>query len=127
LYFRFSGEDHIDGVLIEARIPLANQSVNWSKYSRPWDVKFDHPTLGIGQILVSNLPTRLPEVLSIDPNDKFHDYAPKHVPENLNYAHSEIQVYKGGVLAAKVNNSNVKTAYRSIIRKKAVILLKPLV
>jgi hypothetical protein len=128
VYFRISNEDYVNGELVEARIPIANHSVNWSKYSKPWDVKFDHATCGVGQMLVSDIPSRLPEQLSKDPNDKFHDYGPKHVPEPLNYSHSEIQVTKDGVLVvdnSKVNSKAVKKAYRSIIRSKAVILLEP--
>jgi hypothetical protein len=128
LYFRISKEDWDGGQLIEARLPVANQSVNWSKYSMPWDVKFDHPFCGIAQICVRDIPKQLPEQLS-DPNDKFHIYAPKHVPIATNYSHSEIQVTKNGILvrdSSKINSKIVKKKYRSIIRSAAVILLEPM-
>ena len=131
LYFRVPSEAYVNGQWIEASIdfiPAANQSVNWSKYSKPWDVKFDHADHGIALIRVSDIPERLPDAISTDLNDKVHFYTATHVPEPNNYSHSEIQVLKDGkviVNRSKVSNKT-KKQYRALIRAKAVILLPPI-
>ena len=59
LYKRFGKEDFVEDRLIPARIPYRNSSVNWSKYSKPWDVIFEYPQMGFCRILVRNLPREL--------------------------------------------------------------------
>src|SRR5437763_15035010 len=61
LYRRCVKEDIEGERCIPARISYDDTSVNWSKYSRPWDVIFDYPAQGVARWIVSDLPTDLPE------------------------------------------------------------------
>jgi hypothetical protein len=49
LYYRFESDEDIDGDrLLGPRIYTSfDISVNWSKYSKPWDVIFDHLKAGV--------------------------------------------------------------------------------
>jgi hypothetical protein len=128
LYSRIRADDVVDGQIIQATIKIKDQSVNWSKYCCPWDVVFGYAGMGVAQIYVADLPEKLPETINIANKEKFHGFLPKHVPEPLNYAHSEIKVRRGDELLGekdKVNNEAVKKLYRALIAQKTIIMLLP--
>jgi hypothetical protein len=108
------------------RIAYQNQSVNWSKYGKPWDVIFDFPGHGFAQFLVGDLPTELPSQKT--ENAKPHSFFPSHVPECRNYSHCEIWTFKDGVPISKSTKlpATVKKEFRQIISDRAVILRTPL-
>lgn len=123
LYRRCECEDMEDNRLIAARIPSNNISVNWSKYSEPWDVIFDHPRFGFTRLLVCDLPEELPKQPPV--GSKIHSYVSEHDPEETNYAHSQIVTYKEG---KKVKNKiplTVKKEFRTIISDRSLLLLRP--
>ena len=127
LYKRCSKEDVFEGRLLSARIPSLDISVNWSKYSKPWDVIFDHPGTGIARLTVNDLPSDLPKERQANRPQKAHAYAPSHEPEDTNYAHSEIQVLKEGVRVTKSSQvaETVKKEFRQIMSDRCLILRAP--
>jgi hypothetical protein len=129
LYHRYKLEDIGDGRLISLRIPYKNASVNWSKYSKPWDVIFDYPGEGIGQFLVCGLPKELPIELPLGQQrnpPKPHSFYPSHVPEAENYAHCEIWTFKEGAHVPSVKlPETVKKEFRQIMSDRCVLLLVP--
>jgi hypothetical protein len=112
---------------LPARI-RANCSVNWSKYSRPWDVIFDYPGCGIVQFIVCLLPKELPkeEIPAGATAPQPHSFYPEHDPLPDNYPHSEIRTFRAG---ARVTSSHlpetVKKEFRQIMSDQSVILLNP--
>jgi len=126
LYSRCEKEDVLGNWLNPDRIRAENPSVNWSKFSKPWDAIFDYPLCGFAQHVVCALPGRLPETL---PNKKakFLFFRPQHKPEGENYSHSEICTFKEGALVEKPSlGSIVKKEFRTEIAKRSVILRYPL-
>jgi hypothetical protein len=126
LYYRCIKEDVIGDRLLAARIPHCNTSVNWSKYSKPWDVIFDYPDHGIAQFFVRDLPKELPKEISAGTKAKLHSFFPAHVPLELNYAHSEIWTFKEKQRIEKPKlPETVKKEFRAIMSDRSVILLRP--
>lgn len=125
LYRRFNSEDLLGNRLNPVRIKYTNTSVNWSKYSEPWDVIFDSPELGYCQILVRHLPSELPKERV--EGSKLHKFEPEHKPIDINYSHTEIVTYKEGV---KMTGNfdlppTVKKEFKTIISDRSVILTMP--
>jgi hypothetical protein len=113
LYWRCVKE-HLEGDrIITARIRCDNLSVNWSKYSKPWDVIFDHPGQGIVRFKVANIPVALPRNKPPGVSVAPHDYRPAHNPLPKNYAHSEIRAYRGDASVKEVSSSLVKKEFRA--------------
>lgn len=134
LYHRCKQEDVAGDRLLAARISYKKTSVNWSKYSKPWDVIFDYPGWGIARFFVGNLPKELPKELPKDKKArskvKVHSFIPVHVPELTNYAHSEITSYKesqeGRSSTASTNFSDtVKKEFRTAMSDCSLVLLIP--
>lgn len=126
LYRRCQCEDLEGNRLIAARIPSSNISVNWSKYSEPWDVIFDHPRFGITRLLVRDLPKELPRQPPVGSPTKIHSYVAEHYPEETNYAHSEIVAHKEGrKVHGKSLSQTVKKEFRTIISDHSLLLLPP--
>lgn len=130
LYYRFVQEDLLGDRLNPTRIPIKNTSVNWSKHSKPWDVIFDHPGLGIARFIVRMLPFDLPRDRPNPPSAKnppkvFAFYA-EHDPLDENYSHCEIRTYKEGVRDIKCDlPATVKKEYRTSLADHALILWHP--
>lgn len=126
LYIRCKQEDVIGNRLIGSRIKCENTSVNWSKYSKPWDVIFDFPKNGIAQFIVGALPKVLPIEITGGGVPKPHSFIAAHVPLPENYPHCEIWTYKDG---AHVSNPDlpktVKKEFRQIVSDRSEILLNP--
>jgi hypothetical protein len=74
LYRRCVKEDVEGDRLIPARISYDDISVNLSKYSRAWDVIFDHPAEGVARWIVSDLPDNLPENPPPKTKVEMHDF-----------------------------------------------------
>lgn len=131
LYRRCKSEDLIGDRLSPASIRYDNQSVNWSKYSKPWDVVFDYPRHGIVHFLVGDLPTELPKHNPSAGKAKLHSFFPAHVPEEENYAHSEIWTYKHESNEQKIRiekpklSETVKKEFRQIMSDRGVVILRP--
>lgn len=124
LYRRCEREDIQGERLLAARIPYANTSVNWSKYSNPWDVIFDYPNFGFTGLFVHDLPTELPNERT--DGSKLHSFVAEHFPDENNYSHCHITTHKEG---EKVDGQKlpaiVKKEFRTIISDRSVLLLAP--
>lgn len=133
LYRRCTREDVEGDRLIPARIQYENVSVNWSRYSKPWDVVFEHPGEGIVRFVVRDLPEELPKELppaakegKKQPPVKVHCFRPAHQPLEYNYAHSEIWTFKEGERITKVSLPvTVKKEFRQIMSDRSLILHQP--
>jgi hypothetical protein len=134
LYHRCVKEDVIDDRLIPSRIRYDDISVNWSRYSKPWDTIFDFPNEGIARFVVKHLPKELPKALPPAPKNArkqatpaaLHSFFPSHDPCDDNYAHCEIGTYKNGVRQKRVNLSNtVKKEFRTIMSDNSLVILTP--
>jgi hypothetical protein len=130
LYIRIDGECFQQGEILDAGIRIADQSVNWSKYSLPWDILFGHSDCGVGGFVVRDIPTPVPQDRKDWPRDpKFspYEYVPKHIPENDNYGHCEIQATRQGVVSKeeKIRADIVKKQFRSKLKRSINILLAP--
>ena len=126
LFIRCRRRDLLGGKPNPITIRYSNQSSNWSKYSKPWDVIFDSRGWGFYSLAVCDVPSNLPEHPEQAPGVTIYTFRPVHDPVNNNYPHTEIQAFKG---VARVNNPKpsdlVKKEYRTAIRERARLLLKP--
>src|SRR5436309_8641364 len=125
LYRRCVKEDIEGDRLLAARIRYDDNSVNWSRYSKPWDVIFDYQGQGIARWLVRELPKRIPENLPPGTKVELHDFMPSHVPLCDNYSHSEIWVYRNGIRIQRLSSSLAKKQFRTIMSDKSFILFSP--
>jgi hypothetical protein len=127
LYMRITDEDVVEGIVIPARIRAFDQSVNWSKYSWPWDVVFDHGGCGVSTVAISELPPPLPKILP-DNKSKYHTFIPEHVPEDQNYSHSEIRAWKAGTKLTKSSQIGevAKKEYQNFMSAVLEIIIDPI-
>lgn len=127
LYRRCVSEDLIGDRLNPNRIPYDNTSVNWCKYSKPWDVIFDDPGHGITCLMVCDLPKELPKEQPPGTPIAPHSFVAEHDPDDDNYSHSQIVTYKSGKkIAGRVSLSNtVKKELRTMLSDRSRVLLTP--
>jgi hypothetical protein len=132
LYYRIEREDELDGARLDPQKIRAafDVSVNWAKYSKPWDVIFDHPFAGFARFLVRDIRVDLPRDTS--PEHQYqtrnsHSYGPSHEPEDSNYAHSSIIVTKNGqrVVKSAQISSTARREFRQLLADRAEVLLRP--
>lgn len=125
LYHRCNSEAVSGDRLLPGGIRYDNTSVNWCKFSKPWDVIFDAPGLGIAQFVVLALPRDLPIVL-LSEEAKRYSFYPRHVPLPNNYSHSEVSTFKEGEYMPKPKlPETVKKEFRQIMSDRSVVLLRP--
>lgn len=125
LYLRVRSE-HVDNDLVlHAAIRLPVQSVNRQKYcdAPEWVL---YPTY-FGSGIAAFYRRDVPETLQ-SPGDVLYRFAVEHVPEEENYAHSEVRAYKEGmhVFNAKLEvNRQVKTQFRIRLAEAMRIIRRP--
>jgi hypothetical protein len=134
LYHRCNREDIIGDRLNGNRIKYGQVSVNWSRYSKPWDVVFDYEGWGIARFVVRELPFRLPKEVVQPKNPKtappkLYSFVPEHVPEARNYSHSEILIMKDGIRQFEDVDlpKTVKKEFRQIMADRSLVLHQPTV
>ena len=127
LYHRCTKEDVKDEVFLPARIRVNRPSVNWSKYSKAWDVIFDYPGQGIVRFVVANLPRELPNAPSRpgEQPPELHHLFPFHDPLELNYSHAEIRCSRGAREIARINSSAVTKEFQAMMSRQGLLLLHP--
>lgn len=104
-------------------IRLPNQSANRGKYSLPGSVLLpQHRHMGIYAIHVGDIPKKCQS-----PGGKELEPKIEHEPEDDNYAHSELRVYKDGdrVDKRKQINQAVRLALKNEIIEMSRIIRKP--
>lgn len=139
-FVRFTSADWGEGTpdlvdVIVATLRLPNQSANRSRYSAALDVLEPHwRDGGVYSFPVNRLPNGLqqdpaPGKTSIPPNSPSFDFCACHQPDDANYAHSEVAVYKSeaGVSKRLKNNfaSTVQNKAKSIIAINASLEREP--
>jgi hypothetical protein len=125
LYHHCKAENVTGDRLLPTGIRYDNASVNWSRYSKPWDVIFDTPGLGIAQFVVCGLPKSLPIVLPSE-DAKRYSFHPRHVPLADNYSHCEVCTFKEGEYTARPKlPETVKKEFRQIMSDRSFVLLSP--
>lgn len=135
LYFRCK-KDWIDGnekSIKPASFPIPNQSVNRNKYSKPKDVLIPNNEektkgwifWGVARIFVKDIPEGVETEGSIGAKKVYYKFGVAHDPEEDNFGHSEIRVYKDGGAIKKVNSKEVKKVYRTNLSFKSRIIVKP--
>ena len=127
LYYRFKAGDIVGTRLLPASIRCKGDlSVNWSKYSWPWDVIFDHPRDGIASFLVRDLPAELPKEQPDGVSVEICSFVPFHVPETDNYSHSELGIVRNGRrLKPKDPGEIIKKEFRTYMSDRGLILWYP--
>ena len=129
LYYRCQADAVIDNRLLAPKLKSFDISVNWSKYSKPWDVIFGDPSAGIALFFVFDIRRDLPTDRTTEQREipKVHSYRPVHDPDDDNYSHSEITVIKDGqrVTKSSMVGEKAKKEFRQIISDKSVMLKQP--
>jgi len=90
LYRRYLSDHWIDGHFSDLGFKFPRQSLNRQKYSEPEDVLLsdegtNYEGYGVLEFLVCDIPPALQA-----PGTRVFVFFPKHVPRELNYAHSEL-------------------------------------
>jgi len=113
LFIRFK-EFHEDQ-LIPFEIKPVNQSLNRSKHScQPeWVLLPCYKNEGYGAFKVRDIPP-----FKISSAGVRYDFQVEHVPLELNYCHSEIHVYKDGLLRDRINNKKIRADFKMDIYEK---------
>jgi hypothetical protein len=130
LYTRFKELDP------NGKIPLVsihiNHSVNRERFSEPhWVLYSIYPeqdhflNWGYGFLTWESLPS---QIMPPPPGNVQYDIKVEHDPEECNYSHCEIRVYKNGDFTSRVmniNNRRTKKEYQKAIRDQINVLKGP--
>jgi hypothetical protein len=115
--------------LLGPRVKSFDISVNWCKYSEPLDVIFGSRTAGIALLIVMDIMRQLPVDLRSNAREqvKPHTYKPIHEPEEDNYSHSVIAVFKDDNRATKSVHvsETAKKEFRQIISDCSLVICRP--
>lgn len=112
--------------LLPAAIKFPGWSVNREKYSDPDDVLIpNYQEYGVAGFRVKDIPESL---RSPAPGNVLFEFGVEHVPEEDNYAHSEIRTYKDGhydpSLSKKIN-AQVKKEFRQLLSDRTFVIRHP--
>jgi hypothetical protein len=82
----------------------------------------DWPDHGVIQFLVQDIPASI----NSDQSTRY-EFKPIHVPEDLNYAHSEVRAFKNGAYdrGLDVKSKLVKKQFRQLLGERAVVVITP--
>lgn len=109
---------------VPLEIKLVNQSVNRSKHGcKPeWNLLPCYKTYGYGIFKVKHIPP-----FKITTGNVRYEFRVEHVPEDFNYCHSEIRVYKDGErFNSKIKgNAVMKNEYRTAIFDNIEVIKYP--
>ena len=125
LYRRFTDSEIKGQELHTDQLPFhPAMSVNRQKYSEPQDVLYPNyfQSCGVFQFRVNAIPPRYETDGGV-----IYEWAPVHVPEPENYAHSEVRTLKNGLFdpGLKLHSSLVKKWFREYLRDRAQIIILP--
>jgi hypothetical protein len=125
LYYRCKKEDVVGDRLLGPRLRCEGASVNWSKYSKPWDVIFDHADHGIARLIVRDLPKDLPQQQPSGTPIDLHSFLPHHEPIKTNYSHSEIWPYRENTRLNRLSSRTVKKEFQTMMAARSLVLRDP--
>lgn len=119
--FRRIHPDHLEGgQVLSAAIPFPDFSVNREKYSIPEDVLLDHTGFGILAFQVRDVPPRLDGA-----DDREFTFKVEHVPEEENYAHSEVRTYCDGERTSAKPPKALRAEFRLRLCAAGRVLVRP--
>lgn len=124
-YHRCTAEDLVGDRFLPPRSRYFDMSVNWSKYSKPWDVIFDYSKEGIVRFTVRDLPKEIPRDGRVNRVMIISSW-PVHVPCPDNYSHCEIRAFHGSTRVTSMGKL-AKKEFRTIMSDRGFILSRPLV
>jgi len=115
-----------------ASVRFPDQSVNREKYGRCRDVLLPDESpksknwilWGVARIHVRDIPTEAKSSGGVA-----YQFAVEHDPQEDNYAHSELRVYKNGQReqGGKRINQQIKKEFRTRLALSARVIVKPLI
>jgi len=97
-------------------------SVNRSKYSEPEDVLYpSYLDWGVASFQVQDIPPHM-----VSGGGILFEFKAEHVPEDDNYAHSEVRTFKNGVHERKAELPNlIKKEFRQLLSERARVVTPP--
>jgi hypothetical protein len=120
LYVRCRAEDIEGEHLSPLSVKFPDWSVNREKCGQPQDVLISRwPTWGIAAFQVRDVPPSLTSVGNVT-----YNFRVEHVPDEDNYAHSEIRTYRGPIHHQDLNSPPklVKKDFRYALSQKTSIV-----
>jgi len=102
--------------------------VRWDSATDPGNVAGFVPQLWRDWFVVAVRADAVPKTLAPPAGGAEYLFTLRHKPFDDSYAHTEIEVMKGGKLLDKewqFNNKHVKLIYQTILADKAIVSLKP--
>jgi hypothetical protein len=118
-----------------AGIKFPDQSLNRSRYSKPFDVLLPDPAferstkwlfLGILRFAVAAVPRSIER-----DGNTICEFRIEHDPQERNYSHTELRVYKNGSRISPAQKNKVskqdRKNYRLEIMKSAEVICEPLI
>lgn len=122
LYFRYKEMETVEGRVIPTGIRFPDFSVNRSKYSEPEDVLIPcYEDYGILTFKVKDIPPaeRTNETT-------LYEWKAVHEPTEDNYSHSEVQTFKNGMYAKKLDvPKTLKKKFRVILSERMSVIHEP--
>ena len=119
-----------DQKILPAYVHFPDQSVNRSKYSRPWHVLVPDGAKGsaewiywgIARTTVSAIPGPIETSGGVP-----YSFSVEHDPLQRNFGHSELSAYKNGIRERNKNKINelVKKRYRQLLSEQTRVILSP--
>jgi hypothetical protein len=98
-------------------------SVNRQKYSQPEDVLLpNYQGWGVVSFTVGDVPASIASQGQV-----VFDFRVEHVPDEDNYAHSEVRTFRGGqrVLASSKVPETVKSLFRQRLSERTRVIIHP--
>lgn len=115
-----------------AKVHFPDQSVNREKYSRPTDVLLPDSSprskewivWGVAVIRVCDIPPASETSAGVS-----YAFTAEHDPDDDNYGHTELRVYKNGQRESnkKKINETIKKEYRTNLALRSAVTVQPLV
>jgi len=121
LFFRIPPDAVVVGVdPVDIRFP--EFSVNRGKFGYYWYLLYPKFfEFGVVEFLVSDIPTPLQSEGGVE-----YAFRPEHVPDDDNYAHSEVRTFKGKTRSQKSNlPQGIKKEFREALVQRMILIHDP--
>lgn len=125
LLFMRVQREHVHGDEVDnMAIRFPDFSVNRGEFSEPEDVLLPcYIGMGVCQFNVQDIP---PGPHVPDGSSREYTFNVFHVPEEENYAHSEVRAHKDGVHSPKLDlPKSLKKLFRNALRQKMRVVIHP--
>jgi hypothetical protein len=112
LYIRVSPEKIEGGMVADSALRLPDQSANRSRLSAPqWVLLPDWSTWRVASVTVAQVERLVFEPAEADP----YDASPVHEPEDMNYSHSVIAIWRSNERLPQINNRKHRKQLRVLL------------